>query len=66
MSGKFNVPIASLFALAASGTGMIFKIDQTFFVMMTVVILLLISASQNAWQLLVQTNVDTGGKISRH
>ena len=66
MAGKFNMPIACLFALATSGTGMLFKIDQIFFVMMAVVILLLISAYQNAWQLLVQTNMDAIGKIPKH
>jgi len=55
ITGKLNISMLRLFVSIVVDIGVMLRIEQTFFVLVVVIILLLISASQNAWQLSVQT-----------
>lgn len=54
IAGKFNIPIVSLIALLLVSIGILFRVIFSLYGMILVVMLLLASASQNAWALLIQ------------
>jgi len=55
IAAKFNIPIVSLAGLLVVAVSTLFQIVPGLYGMIPVIILLLVSASQNAWALLVQT-----------
>jgi hypothetical protein len=55
IANKFNLPIMCLLGLVLISIGVMFKNTQSLYGLIVVVVFLLISASQNAWALLVQT-----------
>ena len=54
IANRFNVPIACLVGLLIVSLGTMFQITLSLYGMILVIILLLASASQNAWTLLVR------------
>jgi hypothetical protein len=54
LAGKFNLPIISLVGLFLMGIGIVLEIEASFYGLVAVILLLLISASLNAWTLLVE------------
>lgn len=56
IAGRFNVPIISLIGLTLLAVGIMFRVTLSAYGLVFVIILLLASASQNAWTLLVQTD----------
>ena len=53
LASRFNVPILTLFGLTVIGVLVILKYAWSFYFLVAVIILLLGSAAQNAWALLV-------------
>jgi uncharacterized membrane protein (DUF4010 family) len=55
IASKFNLPIACLSGLVVLACGVILRFEQSLYGLIVVVFILLITGSQNAWALLVQT-----------
>jgi hypothetical protein len=55
ITGKFNIPILCMLGLTIVSVGILLQMSPSLYGLIVVVLALLISASQNAWALLVQT-----------
>ena len=55
LATRFNIPILSLSGWLVVAIGVLLQVGLSLYGLIVVIILLLISASQNAWSLLVQT-----------
>ena len=59
ITSRFNLPIATLFLLVLSAIGILLKVSLGLYGLVAVIILLLVSASLNAWSLLVLSEGET-------
>jgi hypothetical protein len=62
LASRFVVPIASMAGLALMGIGIAMRVEASFYGLVVVLVLLLGSASQNAWALLIGSETSTQGK----